>query len=90
MADEGWTLNTLKVLMDERDIRYSERSDLQQRAIDLAEANAERWRSNANEWRQAMTDKDRNFVTKNALWGYIVGAISLTLMLVTILQKTFQ
>jgi len=70
----GWTLETLKEhfdkIRDERDARYSERSDSQkkaveaalsaaEKAVDKAAKNSEKWRENANEWRAAMTDKDR-------------------------------
>ena len=30
----------------------------------MAETNAEKWRSNANEWRAAMTDREKNFATR--------------------------
>jgi hypothetical protein len=58
-----------------------------EKAVGVAERNAEKWRDNANEWRGAMTDKDRNFVTKNALWGYAVGMVGLVLTLILILEK---
>jgi hypothetical protein len=48
-----------------------------EKAVNVAETNAEKWRNASNEWRAAMTDKDRNFVTKGALWGYFVGIISI-------------
>ncbi len=64
MSASGWTNDTLKSLMDERDIRYSERFEAQQQAIKVSEANAEKWRASANEWRDAMNDRERNFVRK--------------------------
>jgi len=33
-------------------------------AVAVAETNAEKWRSNANEWRGAMSDREKTFVTK--------------------------
>jgi hypothetical protein len=98
---DGWTLKSLKALMDERDRRYTEVSDAKekavsaalvaaQKAVDIAEHNAEKWREGANEWRQAMTDKDRNFVTKNVLWGYFVGVIGLMIALMGIMQKMLR
>jgi len=38
--DEGWTLRTLKVLMDERDRRYGEVAEAKSEAIKVALANA--------------------------------------------------
>jgi hypothetical protein len=34
----------------------------QEKAVSLAEANAERWRASANEWRGAMDDREGKFV----------------------------
>ena len=95
---DGWTLNTLKQLMDERDVRYAQVSEAKekavaaalaaaQKAVEVAERNAEKWRDNANEWRQAMDDKDRNFVTKNTLWGYFLGAFGLIIAVIAVLQR---
>lgn len=33
-------------------------------AVLVAEKNAEKWRDNANEWRGAMTDREKTFATK--------------------------
>jgi hypothetical protein len=48
----------------ERDARASALSAAQT-AVDKAEANALRWQENANEWRQAMNDKDKGLPTRN-------------------------
>lgn len=32
-----------------------------EKAVNKAETNAEKWRDNANEWRGAMSDRERNF-----------------------------
>jgi len=34
-----------------------------EKAVSVAETNAEKWRSNANEWRAAMTDREKRFVS---------------------------
>jgi hypothetical protein len=36
-----------------------------EKAVALAEANAERWRQDAQEWRQRMTEREKDFSTKN-------------------------
>ena len=86
----GWTVDTLhahfKTMMDERDKRYEALSVAQkeaveaalssaQRAVDKAEGIAERWRQNANEWRSAMTDKDKLYLTKDVARGYFVTGL---------------
>jgi hypothetical protein len=39
-------------------------------AVLVAETNSEKWRSNANEWRGAMTDREKTFATKAELQAY--------------------
>lgn len=77
----GWTVDTLHAhvqsLFDEHDKRYEQRFIAQKealesalasaiRAVDKAESIAEKWRQNANEWRAAMSDRDRAYLTKEA------------------------
>ncbi len=92
----GWTVDTLKAyverLFDEHDKRYEQRFLAQQQsltdalkssnlAVDKAENIAEKWRANANEWRAAMTDKDKNFLTKDVARGYfLLGIMAAGLM----------
>jgi hypothetical protein len=95
----GWTLDTLKTLMDEREKAAAAAQASAERAVAaalaaaekavlVAERNAEKWRDSANEWRAAMTDKDRNFVTKSVLWGYFAALIGLVTSL-TLLLRVF-
>ena len=75
----GWSTDTLKAYIErvivEHDRRYEERFVAQQMAVRAAldaaaeatmkaEQNAERWRNNANEWRAAMTDREKNFMSQ--------------------------
>lgn len=77
----GWSTDTLKTyverLFEEHDKRYEQRFISQQQnlkdalassnmAVDKAEVIAEKWRQNANEWRAAMSDRDRAYLTKEA------------------------
>lgn len=86
-----------------------------EKAIGKADANAEKWRENANEWRAAMQDREVKFAARiemdnefknlraelaslkesrsqvtgrsegnHAMWGYIIGAVSFILMLLSI------
>jgi hypothetical protein len=81
-------LEFMQALLAERHLQYEQRFAAQQRAIAmalaaqkeatlLAEANAERWRMSANEWRGAMNDRERNFQPGRSCGGYLVGAVSL-------------
>lgn len=42
-------------------------------AVSIAEANAEKWRNQANEWRGAMSDREKNFVTRREVWLAVVA-----------------
>jgi hypothetical protein len=37
----------------------------QEKAVTVAEANAEKWRQSANEWRGSMNDRERNFMPRS-------------------------
>jgi len=95
----GWTLSTLKALMDERDVRYGQIAEAKERAIlvainnaekavQIAETNAEKWRVNANEWREAMNDRERNFLSKGM--GYVVGALSAVALILTVADRIIK
>lgn len=95
-AKTGWTLGTLKALMDERDRRYTDVAQEREKAIALAvqsveraltiaEASAEKWREAANEWRGAMEDRERNFISKSV--GNIYGALAAIAVLIAIMDK---
>lgn len=115
----SWTVETLKehfeAVLAEKDKAINIALASAKEAVSVAEANAEKWRANANEWRGAMTDRERNFVQKSefvvykesvekaltvekergdinqgkgmgavSLWGYIVGAIGVVSMIISI------
>ena len=46
------------------DKRYEDRFAAQEQAIAVAERVGEKWRADANEWRTAMNDRERNFVSQ--------------------------
>ena len=65
-------------LLEEIDRRYSQQFESQEKAVAsalaaaekavyVAEQNAEKWRTNANEWRGAMDDRESRFVQKEHL-----------------------
>lgn len=48
-------------------------------AVGVAEANAEKWRNQSNEWRGAMNDREKNFVTRKELWAAVMGIAGLAI-----------
>lgn len=67
MANE-WTVETLKEhfekILTEKDKAINIALAAAKEAVTVAEKNAEKWRDNANEWRGAMMDREKNFATK--------------------------
>ena len=53
------------------------------KATTIAETNDEKWRANANEWRKAMDDRERNFLSRGM--GYVIGALAIVGTLISIL-----
>ena len=66
-------------VMQERDQRYKDKFDAQEKAVQVAQENTKAWQANSNEWRKAMDDRERNFMSK--AMGYVIGGLS-TLTLV--------
>lgn len=69
---------------EERDRRYTEVDAARDRALEaalaavheankLAQANAEKWRENANEWRGAMSDRDRELPSRREVETLVSG-----------------
>lgn len=55
-------------------------------AVNKAEEQAEKWRQNANEWRGAMNDRERTFLTRREFSIMITTAIIVMGFLITILK----
>jgi hypothetical protein len=51
------------------------------KAIDKAEANAEKWRASANEWRGAMSDRDRELPSRREVDTALMGVSDRTRVL---------
>ncbi len=101
----GWSVDTLhdhiKAIIDERDRRYEQGAKAQKEAAESALASAERavekaetinttWRANANEWRQAMSDKDKLYLTKAEAKSDFRTLLALTGLMVTIMTVVVQ
>jgi hypothetical protein len=64
-----------------------------EKAIDKAERDAEKWRNNANEWRGAMSDREREFLTRREFYvmvGALVMILTLTLAFLTFIAVTLR
>lgn len=74
MNDSNWTVETLKEyiekLLIEKDKAINLALAAAKEAVLVAEANAEKWRLNANEWRGAMEDRERKFLQKEEFLSY--------------------
>jgi len=46
-------------------------------AVGVAETNAEKWRQNANEWRGAMSDREKNFITRREVWSVVLVLVTI-------------
>lgn len=84
-----WTIDTLKVhfegILAEKD-KYYERVFAEKdkalnaalstakEAVGVAETNAEKWRANANEWRGAMSDREKNFMPRSEFEAYKISS----------------
>jgi len=84
----GFTFDTLKAIIDERDKRYSAQFDAQEKAVQVAQENTVKWQASANEWRQAMDDRERNFLSKSM--GYVIGGITVITWLITFAEKFYK
>ncbi len=78
-SGSGWTTETVLEhviqVLNERDKRYQQRFDAQEKAlgaallnaataVDKAETTNTAWRQNQNEWRGALSDRDRLFIPR--------------------------
>lgn len=59
-------------------------------AVSVAEVNADRWRASANEWRGAMSDRERDFMSRREFRATLIafgGFVSLGLGVVVAIVK---
>lgn len=80
-----WNVDSLMEFIKEQEKRYEQRFAAQEQAVKIAEASAEKWRNQANEWRSAMMDRERTFFSKGM--GYVTGALSSISLLLVIMDK---
>src|SRR5687768_8375127 len=98
-GEDGWTVTTLKQYVERRfeeqekavhaALAAAEKAVQAalvsaKEAVDKAEKNVETWREASNEWRGAMNDRERNFVTKSEMRANLAAAVGLVIALVAI------
>lgn len=57
-----------------------------EKAVNKAETNGEKWRDNANEWRGAMGDRERDFMTRKEFYS-IVGTAAIVFGVITAVRR---
>jgi hypothetical protein len=60
-----------------------------EKAVKISEDNNQNWRSNANEWRGAMSDRERDFLTRKEFYAIVGTAVSI-ITLVLLFTKLFK
>lgn len=55
-----------------------------EKAVDKAETIGQQWRENANEWRSAMSDRERNFLSRKEFYTMIGTAAAVATLAITI------
>src|SRR5688572_13935978 len=74
MMPTGWTIETLKEhfekMLAEKDKAINIALAAAKEAVGVAEKNAEKWRDSANEWRGAMTDREKRFMLIETFEAY--------------------
>ena len=78
-------LKALRDVVDERDRRYEERFVAQERATAIYQEHADAWRENANEWRSAMGDREREFLSKSM--GRVIALLSAIAILIAVAER---
>lgn len=70
----GWTIETLKEhfekILAEKDKAINIALAAAKEAVGVAEKNAEKWRDSANEWRGAMNDREKKFLSAETFEAY--------------------
>lgn len=71
---DSWTIETLKEhlekILAEKDKAINIALAAAKEAVGVAEKNAEKWRDSANEWRGAMSDREKTFMPRSEFLSY--------------------
>lgn len=66
----------LEAILTEKDKAVSIALAAQEKAAEVNKDEVQRWRNSANEWRGAMSDRERDFLTRREFYIMIGTAIS--------------
>jgi hypothetical protein len=58
-----------------------------EKAVDKAEAGSEKWRASANEWRGAMSDRERDFLTRREFYAMLVTAVAVVSLILAFVSR---
>ena len=87
---DGWNIDTLKehvfAVMDERDMRYEQRFQASQKAIDEAKTETQKKFENTNEWRGLVSDTQKNYVTRSEVFALVGAAAAIVGIVIEILN----
>jgi hypothetical protein len=75
-------------ILSEKDKAISAALAAQEKAAIVNKDEVQRWRDSANEWRGAMSDRERDFLTRKEFYAIIGTAISM-ITLFALLFKLF-
>lgn len=75
MADSVPLREYFEAILAEKDKALSAALASAEKAVLKKEEEVEKWRQNANEWRGAMSDRERDFLTRKEFYAMIGTAI---------------
>jgi hypothetical protein len=58
-----------------------------EKAVDKAEAGSEKWRASANEWRAAMNDRERDFLSRKEFYSIVVTAVAVVSLILAFVAR---
>lgn len=77
--------NADRDLLTERDRRYTELAEEREKRLSAAQEEVRAWRAQANEWRSAMTDREKRFITVGGVMG-LIGAAAAVISIIVALR----
>ena len=87
MSDEVDIKEYFEKILVEKDKALSAALAAAKEAVNIAEKNAEKWRDQANEWRGAMSDREKKFITRSELWGAVIAIAGLTIAIISLIKN---
>jgi hypothetical protein len=76
MSDSITLKEHFEAILSERDKAISAALASQEKAATINKDEVQRWRDNANEWRGAMNDRERDFLTRREFYIMIATAVT--------------